>query len=122
MTNIGGGLQCKLKGKENPILFSNPQTYVLEETEWLISKKFRSYELLSLLKHLSHCSEILCCSLSLLSGKLDSASSWWPWKWVKLWKFVEKKQKSNVTAAVLFDIKSTAEIEIFMKKNQGSIY
>ncbi len=41
---------------------------------------------------------------------------------MKLWKFIDKKQKSNVTAAALFDIILTLEIEIFMKKNQGSIY
>tara|TARA_B100000900_G_scaffold293561_1_gene252336 strand:+ start:656 stop:757 length:102 start_codon:yes stop_codon:yes gene_type:complete len=30
---IGGGLQCKLKGKECPIWFSNPKKYVLEKTK-----------------------------------------------------------------------------------------
>ena len=90
--------------------------------KYLLSEQFRSYEFLSLFKHLSQRSEILCCSFSLLSGNLDSASLWWPWKWVKLWKFIDKKQKSNVTAAELFNIKITSQIEIFMKKNQGSIY
>ena len=35
---------------------------------------------------------------------------------------MDKKQKSNVTAAALFDIIITLEIEIFMNTNQGSIY
>ena len=64
---------------------------------------------------------MLCCSTSLLSGKLDSTSLWWLWEWVILWKFIDKKQRSNVTADKLFEIYITLEIEIFMKRNQGSI-
>jgi len=33
VVTLGGGLQCKLKGKECPIWFSNPQTHLLEKTK-----------------------------------------------------------------------------------------